>query len=109
MTGIDVDLDTQPRAQRRQVVVGHVDAHAHRDALHHFHPVAAGVLRRKQGELLRRRRAAGLTQAELARRAGIRAETLCRIEQGDRSPSVRTVDKIDRALRDQHFAVESRT
>jgi DNA-binding XRE family transcriptional regulator len=51
-------------------------------------------------KLLRRRRAAGLTQAELARRSGIRAETLCRIEQGDRSPSVRTVDKIDRALRE---------
>ena len=50
-------------------------------------------------DILRHRRRLGLSQAELARRAGIRAETLCRIEQGDRSPSVRTVDKIDRALR----------
>jgi DNA-binding XRE family transcriptional regulator len=51
------------------------------------------------GDILRHRRRLGLSQAELARRAGVRAETLCRIEQGDRSPSVRTVDKIERALR----------
>jgi transcriptional regulator with XRE-family HTH domain len=35
---------------------------------------------------------------ELARRAGIRLETLNRIERGQSSPSVRTVEKIDRAL-----------
>ena len=50
-------------------------------------------------DLLRERHTLGLTQAELARRAGIRAETLNRLEQGKHSPSVRTVDKIDRALR----------
>ena len=44
------------------------------------------------------RRAAGLTQAELARRAGIRAETLNRIEKGKHAPSVATVEKIERAL-----------
>lgn len=41
----------------------------------------------------------GLSQAELARRAGIRPETLNRIEQGTRSPSVRTVNKIDQSLK----------
>jgi len=51
-------------------------------------------------DILRHRRRLGLSQAELARRAGIRPETLNRIEQGKRSPSVRTVDKIDRALRE---------
>ncbi|MEX0718811.1 MAG: helix-turn-helix transcriptional regulator [Planctomycetaceae bacterium] len=51
-------------------------------------------------KLIRRRRAAGLTQAELARRAGIRAETLNRIERGTNSPSVATVEKLDRALRE---------
>ncbi len=50
-------------------------------------------------DILRHRRALGLSQAELARRAGIRPETLNRLEQGKHSPSIPTVDKIDRALR----------
>src|SRR5437870_2435539 len=50
-------------------------------------------------KILRDRRRLGLTQVELARRAGIRPETLNRIEQGKVSPSVATVEKIDRALR----------
>jgi transcriptional regulator with XRE-family HTH domain len=50
-------------------------------------------------DILRQRRALGLSQAELARRAGIRPDTLNRLEQGKHSPSVPTVDKIDRALR----------
>ena len=44
------------------------------------------------------RTAAGLTQTELARRAGVRQETICRLESGKQSPTVRTVDKIDRVL-----------
>jgi DNA-binding XRE family transcriptional regulator len=48
--------------------------------------------------ILRGRRAAGLTQVELARLAGIRPETLNRIEKGKHAPSVATVDKIERAL-----------
>ena len=51
-------------------------------------------------DIIRHRRRLGLTQAELARRAGIRAESLNRIEQGQVEPSVRMVDKIDRALRE---------
>ena len=50
--------------------------------------------------IIRHRRRLGLTQADLARRAGIRPESLNRIEQGRVSPSVRTVEKIDAALRD---------
>ena len=49
-------------------------------------------------KIIRRRRAAGLSQVELARRAGIRPETLNRLEQGRHSPSIATVDKLDRAL-----------
>jgi len=49
-------------------------------------------------KIIRRRRAAGLTQTELARRAGIRVETLNRIEQARHSPSVPTVAKIEKAL-----------
>ena len=51
-------------------------------------------------KLILDRRRVGLSQAELARRAGIRVETLNRIERAKVSPSVRTVDKIDRALRE---------
>ena len=50
-------------------------------------------------DILRARRQLGLSQAELARRAGIRPETLNRIEQGRNKPSVPTIAKIDRALK----------
>jgi DNA-binding XRE family transcriptional regulator len=50
-------------------------------------------------DIVRDRIAAGLTQRELARRAGIRVETLCRIETGKHTASVPTIDRIDRALR----------
>jgi len=51
-------------------------------------------------EIIRDRRRLGLTQAELARRAGIRLDTLIRIESGARRPSaVRTIEKIDQALK----------
>lgn len=49
-------------------------------------------------DILRARRKLGLSQAELARRAGIRPETLNRIEQGRNQPSVPTIAKLDRAL-----------
>src|SRR5262245_35348016 len=50
-------------------------------------------------KIIRDRRAAGLSQAELARRAGIRIETLNRIEKLKLTPSVAIVEKIDRVLR----------
>ena|SRR3972149_4284813 len=53
------------------------------------------ILARK---ILRRRRAIGLTQAKLAKLAGIRAETLNRLEQGKHTPTLETINKIDRAL-----------
>jgi DNA-binding XRE family transcriptional regulator len=49
-------------------------------------------------DLRRQRKAAGLTQAEVARRAGIRAETLSRLESGRGNPTVGTVSKIVRAM-----------
>lgn len=45
-------------------------------------------------KLIRRRRAAGLSQAELARRSGIRPETLNRIERGRATPDFATVRKL---------------
>lgn len=50
-------------------------------------------------KIIRDRVSAGLTQHSLAKKAGIRVETLCRIETGKHVPSVLTIDKIDRALR----------
>jgi len=44
--------------------------------------------------LARRRRACGLSQAELARRAGVRPETLNRIERGHTTPDFATVRKL---------------
>lgn len=49
-------------------------------------------------DIIRARRALGWSQDELARRAGIRPETLNRIEQAKRSPSLSTFDKVHRAL-----------
>jgi DNA-binding XRE family transcriptional regulator len=48
--------------------------------------------------VIRDRHAAGLTQVELARRAGIAVETLNRMEKGRLTPSMATLAKIDRAL-----------
>ena len=51
-------------------------------------------------QFVRRREAAGWTQAELATRAGVRQETVSRLEGGKHAPNVRTVDKLDRALKE---------
>jgi DNA-binding XRE family transcriptional regulator len=48
--------------------------------------------------LLERRRRAGLSQAELARRAGVRVETLNRIERGKVTPDFATIRKLVVAL-----------
>jgi DNA-binding XRE family transcriptional regulator len=50
-------------------------------------------------DIIRDRRRLGLTQAELARRAGIRLSTLVQAEQGQATPSIRTIEKIDRVLK----------
>jgi DNA-binding XRE family transcriptional regulator len=50
-------------------------------------------------KIIRDRITAGLSQRQLALRAGVRVETLCRIETGKHSPSLKSIDKIDRALK----------
>ena len=49
--------------------------------------------------IIRGRGEAGLTQLELARRAGIRNETLCRVERGQHTPSVAPIARIEQALK----------
>ena len=51
-------------------------------------------------KLARRRRLAGLSQAELARRAGVRPETLNRIERGRTTPDFATIRKLVVAMGD---------
>jgi predicted transcriptional regulator len=49
-------------------------------------------------KIIEQRRALGLSQQELARHAGVRQETISRLESGKHSPTIRTVDKIEEAL-----------
>lgn len=49
-------------------------------------------------KIRRRRRAAGLTQTGLARRAGIRPETVNRIERGRTTPDFATIRKLVEAM-----------
>ena len=58
---------------------------------------AMAVIRAR--DIIRASRKLGLSQAELARLAGIRVETLNRIESAKNKPNVATIEKIDRALR----------
>jgi ribosome-binding protein aMBF1 (putative translation factor) len=50
-------------------------------------------------DIIADRERVGWSQAELARRAGVRVETLNRIETEKHTPSVATIEKIDDALR----------
>ncbi len=50
-------------------------------------------------KIIRDRVAAGLSQRKLAELAGISFEHLCRIETGKHTPTIPTIDKIDRALK----------
>ncbi len=53
-------------------------------------------------DLIRQRRALGLSQQELARHAGVRQETISRIETGKHSVTVKTYDKLFGAMESLH-------
>jgi DNA-binding XRE family transcriptional regulator len=53
--------------------------------------------------IIERRKAAGWTQEKLARAAGVRQETVSRLETGKHAPNIRTVDKIELALKNAGF------
>lgn len=49
-------------------------------------------------QLVKDRQKAGLSQAELATRAGLRQETISRIESGKVTPTIKTMEAIDKVL-----------
>jgi|SRR5258708_6041184 len=49
-------------------------------------------------DLIRDRKSVGLTQQRLAELAGVRQETVSRLESGKHSASVSSIEKIDRAI-----------
>ena len=51
--------------------------------------------------LLQRRQESGLTQKDLARLAGVRVETLNRIEKGRTTPDFRTIRKLVNAMNER--------
>jgi DNA-binding XRE family transcriptional regulator len=59
-------------------------------------PFARAVIARS---IIEQRTRLGWTQAELARRSGVRAETLNRIERGHVTPDTATIAKLDALLR----------
>ncbi len=65
---------------------------------HGNYPAVAYARASLARKVIKARRMAGLSQAELARRAGIRPETLNRIEKGKTNPDTATIAKIERAL-----------
>jgi DNA-binding XRE family transcriptional regulator len=59
--------------------------------------------------LVLRRRRAGLTQAELARRAGVRVETLNRVERGKTTPDFATIRKLVVAMKQAETELEGQS
>gem|GEM_PF-592493 len=51
------------------------------------------------GRIIERRKGAGLSQAELARQAGVRIETLNRVERGKTTPDFSTIRKLMTAIK----------
>ncbi len=78
---LDADLPPLPEPDER----GHVPA---------IEYTRASIAR----QIIRERIAAGLSQQRLAKLAGVRQETLSRIESGKHTPTLRTIKKIDRVL-----------
>jgi DNA-binding XRE family transcriptional regulator len=62
------------------------------------YPAAAAMRAMMARKIITARKAVGLSQAALARKAGIRVETLNRLEKGKHTPDLATMAKINEAL-----------
>jgi DNA-binding XRE family transcriptional regulator len=62
------------------------------------YPAAEAMRAMMARKIIAARQAVGLSQAALARRAGIRVETLNRLEKGKHTPDLATMAKINKVL-----------
>jgi DNA-binding XRE family transcriptional regulator len=62
------------------------------------YPAAAAMRAMMARKIIAARHAVGMSQAALARKAGIRVETLNRLEKGKHTPDLATMAKINKAL-----------
>ncbi len=62
-------------------------------------PAAQYIITSIARDIIRERKSAGLTQAQLSKRARVPRETLARIEAAKEAPTPRTLQKIERALK----------
>jgi DNA-binding XRE family transcriptional regulator len=62
------------------------------------YPAAEAMRAMMARKIIAARNAVGLSQTALARKAGIRVETLNRLEKGKHTPDLATMAKINRAL-----------
>ena len=67
---------------------------------HGTYPAAKAMRVMMARKIIAARKAVELSQASLARKAGIRVETLNRLEKGKHTPSLATMAKINKALDD---------
>lgn len=58
--------------------------------------------------VIKERHELGLSQARLAELAGVRQETLSRLESGKHKPNVRTIERIDAALKRERARLKRR-
>ena len=62
------------------------------------YPAAPAMRAMMAAKIIRARNTVGLSQVALARKAGIRVETLNRLEKGKHTPDLATMAKINKAL-----------
>ncbi|MHB1769309.1 MAG: helix-turn-helix transcriptional regulator [Phycisphaerae bacterium] len=60
-------------------------------------------------DIIRTRRRLGLSQVELARRAAIPPETLCRIEKARHNTTIAMAERIDQALKAAEIEFDNQT
>jgi ribosome-binding protein aMBF1 (putative translation factor) len=64
-------------------------------------PALEFILASVAREIIRRRRAAGMSQVELADASGVRQATISDLERGKHMVTERVMERIDRALRER--------
>jgi len=89
-----------PQAEYRRLTRGKAGAAPRMPALgaDGTYPAAQAMRVMMARKIIAARQAVGLSQVKLARQAGIRVETLNRLEKGKHTPDLATMAKINKAL-----------